>query len=260
MSHPGAVSSRWPDSHVGERVDVHTVRICQDTSSHDTPLPGYFEVRQYEYGRMVPDILIDPDAFFEREALDPGWLRPTGIVLLSALVGVIGSIPIIRATVANLPPEVGSFSALVYVVGAAGGVVGTLIFWVLYAGLFHVISAAGFGGDGPFSETLKLTGWGFIPHVVSGSISAIVNFYVFSGVRFPSDPVQIQAFIGSLRSRPIFIVAELLGIAFLLWSAFLWTFAMRHGRNLRLKEAAITVAIPVAIGLLYRLYTILGGL
>lgn len=208
---------------------------------------------------MVLDVLLDPDSFFEREALDPGWLRPVGIVLLAALVGVAGSIPLLQATFRNLPPEVGAFSVVFFLFGTVAGLLGTLVFWVLYAGLFHVISAVAFGGEGSFGDTLKLIGWGYIPHVFSGLVSAVVNVYVFSNVTVPSDPTQIRAFMASLRAQPAFLVAELLGVAFLLWSAFLWVFAMRHGRALTLREATITVAVPVALMLLYRLYGVVGG-
>lgn len=208
---------------------------------------------------MVPDLLTDPDAFFEREAEDPGWLRPTGIVVLAAVVGVLSSVPVLRATMGSLPPEAGALGPVVYVIGAAGGIIATLVFWVLYSLVFHVISAAAFAGEGSFGDTMKLTGWGFIPHVISGLIGAAVNFYVFSTVQFPSNPARMGAFVTSLRSQPLFVVTQVLGIAFLLWSAFLWAFAMRHGRKLTLRQSGITVGVPVAIVLLYRLYTIIGG-
>jgi len=209
---------------------------------------------------MVPDVLVDPNAFFEREARSPGWLRPTGIVILAALVSIAGSVPILQASFRNLPPEVGAFSLVFYIIGVLAGFVATLLFWLLYAGSFHVISAVAFGGSGSFGDTLKLAGWGFIPHVFAGIVSASVNVYVFSDVTFPSDPTAIDAFVTSLRSRPVFLVTELLSVAFLLWSGFLWMFAMSHGRNLPLREAAITVGIPVAFALLFRVYSMMGGL
>lgn len=210
--------------------------------------------------RMVPDILVDPNSFFERESKNPGWIWPIGIVVLAAMVGILGSIPILQATLANLPPEAGALSSLFYVFSILGGLLGTILFWLLYAGSFHVISAVAFDGNGTFSSTMKLTGWGFLPHVFSGLISASVNFYVFWNATFPSNPAEIASFVASLRSQGIFYVSQLLGMAFLLWSTFLWIFAMRHGRDLTMREAAITVAIPVLLSLLFQLYSLIGGL
>ncbi|MFB6112815.1 MAG: YIP1 family protein [Halodesulfurarchaeum sp.] len=209
---------------------------------------------------MVPTVLVDPNTFFERRSDNPGWLWPTVIVILAALVGIVGSVPVFLATIRSMPEAAGGVSVLIVVVGSIGGVIGTLVFWVLYAIAFHAISSVGFGGVGPFSRTLKLTGWGFIPHVFSGIVSAAANFYVFSGVSFPSDPVRIGQFVSSLRSDPVLLIVQALGIAFLLWSAFLWVFAIHHGRDVTVREATISVGIPVLVVILFRLYNIVGGL
>lgn len=196
------------------------------------------------------DLLTDPDGFFAERADSPSLTGPTLVVLLVAVIGIAGSLPVLRASTAALPDEVGFIGTVIYASGVIGGVIGVLIVWLLYAVAFHAVSAAGFGAEGSFRDTLALTGWGFVPRIPEGLISAGVTYVVFSGVTFPSDPMQASRFVQQLRNDPLLEVTAWLGLAFLAWSAMLWTFAMRHGRGLTLREAGITVAVPVGIRLL----------
>lgn len=207
---------------------------------------------------MVLELLTNPDAFFAERSEEPSLLGPAAVVLFVAAVGVVGSYPVIQATVSALPPEAGPFVTAVQVVGAIFGVVFTFVVWVLYAVAFHGIASVVFDGDGGFRDTLALSGWGFVPAVFASVVSAAVNVLVFSGVRFPDDPAQVGQFVRELQSRPEFLVAGVLGIVFLLWSAFIWTFAVRHAQGLGLRESALTVAGPVAVALLLRINGVFG--
>ena len=207
---------------------------------------------------MVLDLLTNPDAFFADRSDDPSLLGPAGVVLLVAVVGVVGSYPVIQATISALPPEAGPFVTVIQVVGAVVGVAVSFVVWVLYAVAFHAIGYVAFDGDGSFRDVLALVGWGFVPAVVGSLANAVANFVVFSGVQFPTDPTQVGRFVQELQSRPAFLVAGVLGVVFLLWSAFLWTFAVRHAEGLPLREAALTVASPVAVALLLRLNGVFG--
>ncbi|MFB6353256.1 MAG: YIP1 family protein [Halobacteriales archaeon] len=195
------------------------------------------------------NLLTDPDGFFEERADDPSLVGPSLVMLTVIVVGGLASLPTLQRTTAAMPAEAGAFASLVYLFGAIGAVVGTLVAWLLYAGVFHVVSAAVYGAEGGFTDTLALAGWGFVPRIPEGVISGAISYAVFSGVTVPADPVRAARMIQQLRHDPLFTLASVLGIVFLLWSALLWTFAMRHGRDLTLRQAAVTVAVPVSVGL-----------
>lgn len=206
------------------------------------------------------DVLFNPDGFFREKSEDPSLVPALVILVVVGLVGVVGSLPSIQATTEALPPEAQSFAGITYVFAAVGGLVGTFVRWLLYAGAFHVVSAVLYDAEeGSLGDMLALTGWGFIPAIGAAIVSSIASYIVFSSVTFPSDPQAIAQFAQQLQNRPEFLVASLLGILFLLWQGLLWTFAVKHGRGLELREAAITVAIPVAIAVLWRLFGLLGG-
>lgn len=196
------------------------------------------------------DLLTDPDGFFAARADSPSLRGPTLVVLLVAVIGIAGSLPVLRASTAALPDEAGFVGTIIYASGVIGGVIGVLIVWLLYAIAFHVVSAVVFGADGAFRDTLALTGWGFAPRIPEGIISAGVTYVVFTGVTFPSDPMQASRFVQQLQNDPLLELTGWLSLVFLAWSAMLWTFAMRHGRGLTLREAGLTVAVPVGVRLL----------
>lgn len=201
-------------------------------------------------------LFTNPDEFFAERTPEPAVTYPLGVVLLVGIVRVLASIPVLQATVRALPEEASAFGSVAYVSGIVGGFVGVLVAWVLYAGAFHLISGVLYDGNGGFRNTLAVTGWGFVPAIFAGLVSAVVAFVVFGDATFPasSDPQEVQAFVRELQNRPEFLLASILGIVFLLWQGFLWAFGVKHARALTLREAGITVAIPVAIALLFRLY------
>jgi hypothetical protein len=205
---------------------------------------------------MVTQLLTNPDAFFARRADSPGLRGPVVVVLLVALVGIAGSLPVLQATLAVLPQEASGFAPVFYAISAVGALVGTFVIWLIYAGAFHAISAVLYEGEGPFSRTLALTGWGFVPAILAGIVSAIVAVAVFQGMVLPDDPQQIQRFVRTLQRRPEFLVASVFGMLTLLWQGFLWAFAMKHGREITLREATVTVAIPVAVALALQVFNL----
>lgn len=205
---------------------------------------------------MIGDLITNPDRFFRQRAEDVGLARPTVVVAILGVVGGLSGIPVVRATFQAMPDGAGAFAVLAYVFSIAGGVAVAFVSWVLYAGAFHVVSSLAFDGEGPFRRTLGVTGWGFVPGILAAALSAALAFYALQSVTIPSDPAAAQAFGEQFGRHPIVRLAGVLGIAFLLWQAFLWTFAVRHAREVTLREAAITVAMPVAVAILWRLYSL----
>ena len=210
-------------------------------------------------------LLTDPEAFFGRQGTDPSLKGPLVVVTLIAAVNAVASVLQFRF-MARLFENSGMGSGFATAIQAFSFVfviAGPFVVWLLYAGVFQGISVL-FDGDGDFSTTLAFVGWGFVPSVMGSVASVAINFYRFNvrGIDIPSEMTveAYQQFSQSLQTGPLVALSAALGIVFTLWSAFLWTFGLRHARSLSVRQAALTVALPVLVGLAFTTRTLLVAL
>lgn len=193
-------------------------------------------------------LLTDPRSFFRERADDPSLLFPAVIVALLGVLTAATTIPSTRATMTAMPPEVQGFGTAALVIGAAVAFVIAFILWLIFAGIFHAISSVAFGGEGGFTDTLAVTGWGYVPRLLSAAVNFVAAYVVYSGVDFSSaqgDPQAISQTAQQLSNDPLLMTASIVTIAVTLWSGALWTFGLAEVRNIEVREAAISVAIVV---------------
>lgn len=195
----------------------------------------------------VVDVVTNPDRFFDEEKRDPSFLWPALIVLGVGVISLLGSIPLL--TKFSQVGGMGSFVAIVSVVGGVFGLVFNFVFWAIWTGLFYVVTIL-FDGEGSFKTLFALVGWGYVPKLFDAIAGSAISYTVFSGASLPSDPRLLATTMQSLRTGPLFTLATVLTVVFLLWSGFIWTYAVKHARNVTQRQAAITVGIFVAVRLL----------
>lgn len=208
------------------------------------------------------DVLTNPNGFFEAKKKEAENLKiPVLIVLISGLISGIAAYLMTGITLEllskALPPEalglattIGGISAFV------GALVGSLIVWVVFAAIFFGISSV-FKGKGSFKRTLEFVGYGYIPMILSGIISTILMYQFVSTAQIPvlTDPTEVAEVIRQwVTQNPMVRLSSIIGMLFMLWSANIWIFGMKHARNLATKNAVITVAIPVAVYLVYSIW------
>ncbi|WP_336360990.1 Yip1 family protein [Haladaptatus sp. ZSTT2] len=198
---------------------------------------------------MILDLITNPDAFFREEAESPRLWGAAGIVLLVGVLSAITSYLLLSRIVSVLPAEGGqAVSLLVFGFGIGGALVAQFVIWLVFAIVFHVISIV-FDGEGKFTKTLALTGWGFFPSIFGGLLGIGAMYLALQGIPAPTSPEAIQAYSLAVTQSSTLRLASLVGIVFTLWSAFLWAFAVKHARNLSFRQGLYTVAIPVGINI-----------
>lgn len=177
---------------------------------------------------MVSDLLTDPDAFFARQSADLRFAPPLLVVAAAGTLTVLSGAPGARTLVAagGTPPPWSTVLLAVLI----GGVIGGVAAWTLTAAVMHVVSAL-FGGRGRFGRTLFLAGWGYVPLVFSGGLSTAASFYAAGGT------APAAGFVGAASTA--------LGVLFVCWQGVLWTFAIKHARDVRTRAAAVAAAVPV---------------
>jgi len=208
------------------------------------------------------DVLIKPDKFFEARMKEAESLKvPLLIVLISGMIS--GIVAFLMARIAlemlseTLPPEaLGLASTIGGISGFVGAVVVSLVIWVVFAAVFFGISWL-LKGEGTFKRTLEFVGYGYIPMIIGGIISAVLIYNFISTAQIPqvTDPAQIAEIVTQwIMKSPMLQLSSIIGTLFMLWSANIWVFGLRHARNLSTKNALITVGIPVALYVLYSVW------
>lgn len=207
------------------------------------------------------DLLINPRAFFDGMFTEekPDLKIPVVIVLVIALLGGVTAMTVSSVTVQLMPAELSGMGTIMSAIGFIAAFIGAFLMWIIWAAVFHGISALR-GGRGSFNNTLAVTGYGFVPQIISGIIGAAFTWWYFSGVTVPvvTDPLQIQAVVTELMAAPELMTVAVIGIVFLLWSANIWIFGMMEARRINVKDAAIAVLIPVAAYVIFSLWQFTG--
>ncbi|MFQ6119015.1 MAG: YIP1 family protein, partial [Methanosarcinales archaeon] len=200
----------------------------------------------------------NPNKFFkEKISKEIKLIPPAIIVLVAGIIGAISSAMLMPKIMGALPKEAAPFTAFVVVAGAFSALVVVFLMWLIYAGVFYVISIA-FHGEGSFKRVFEFVGYGFIPTIVSSVIGLIAMIYVLPTMEFSfEDPQMIQQSMQAMMNNPVMQASSIIGILLTLWSANIWIFGIMHARKLSIRNAVITVGIPIGIYLIYIIYKLL---
>jgi hypothetical protein len=194
-------------------------------------------------------LLVNPNAFFSRDSAEWEPLRIPALIVLAAAIMAGATAYLTTDLVAGImPSDVQAYQGVMGIAGTIGAVVMTFLIWVVWSAVFFVISLF-FQGQGTFRRILAVTGYGYLP-ILIGSVISLVIFWVFSSgihVSPVTDVQEIQAAVMALMHQPVMILVSVLGIVFLLWAANIWIFGIRYARVISLRDAAITVGVPVAL-------------
>lgn len=197
---------------------------------------------------MNSQLFLNPDEFFRERTDDPGLTGPLLVVFCTGVLGMASTLLVLQKQASTLASDVRPFAQVGMLVGAAGNLFLTFFFWMLYAAAFYFISRY-FGGSGEFRTTVKLVGWGFVPRIFMGLTNLGLTYYVVSGITADST----AEFSRRLANSGALDVSSALVLVFVLWSAFVWTFAVKYARSLTDREAALTVIPPVLVELAFTL-------
>ncbi|HUT39227.1 MAG TPA: Yip1 family protein [Methanoregula sp.] len=215
------------------------------------------------------DILIRPGAFFKDAIVEKESLKIPGLIVLvlgivSAVYGyLIGGLT--GKMMTGLIPGMESIIAIFTILGA---LLGIFIFWVIWAGVFYIVSLV-FKGNGTFKRTLEFVGYGYLPQIFGAILTLIVAMQYIPRVIVPQiatnaaeDPQLIQEAVNALMHDPAMMemtqITSIISIVFLLWSANIWIYGLQHARKLSVRDAALCVGIPVVVYILYIIYTMTG--
>lgn len=200
------------------------------------------------------EVLTNPGEFFENKMKQEADFKPPIMIIgIMAIISAISAYVVANTIAGSLQGDAATFVQIGAIIGAIFAMIVMFIMWIIYGGIFYVISIV-FGGQGNFKRVLEFVAYGFLPSILGSLISLILTSRVYSSLDFSiTDPAILEK---TLLSDPYIMASSVIGIILTLWSANIWVFAMMHSRNLTVKNAIITVGIPIGLYLIYAVYNL----
>ncbi|MCC4771341.1 YIP1 family protein [Methanosarcina sp. DH2] len=206
------------------------------------------------------NLLFDPNSFFrEKSRNNVDFKFPVLIIFVTAIIAMVSNFLVMNQFSGLLPSDMSSsISTIAIVFGIAGGLIGTFLYWFLLTGILYSISYV-FDSKGSFKRTLEFIGYGFVPQIFSSLIGVVITYKLTASADFSSqDPQLITESVTQMFSNnPLYYTSQIIGILCLLLSAYIWVFALLHARNMSIKNATLTVGIPVGLYVVYMVYLFL---
>jgi hypothetical protein len=209
----------------------------------------------------MKDLLFNPNLFFsEKSKNEVSFKYPILILLANSIITIGSSLLVMNKIREGLSSDGGSIMSFMLICGVIGGFFGTFAYWIILTIIFYLISSV-FDSEGSFKRTLEFVSYGFVPQI----FSSVVGFFVLYSL-LPSLNTSLQnpqLFAESIKqilvNNPLSLISQIFGILCFLLAANIWVFALLHARKMTIKNAVLTVGIPVGLSLIYQIYVLIGG-
>jgi hypothetical protein len=211
------------------------------------------------------DLFLKPDAFFQDLITKKESLGKPAVIIVAAGIAAGAYACLVGGLTAEMMAGIMAGMETIIVLSAFfGALFFTFIFWVIWSGVIFAISVV-FKGNGSFKRTMEIVGYGYLPQVVGLLINSMVAYLFIPAVNVPKlsaaavqDPELIQEATKALMHDPSMMaltqITSVVSIVFLVVSANIWIFGLKHARGLSLRDAAICVSVPVIVYIIYILY------
>jgi hypothetical protein len=205
---------------------------------------------------MITELVRDPQPYFQERIKYPRLRYQTLIVVLVGLAANVWNVSLFF-TLGAAATYVESALLLL----TAIGVIEFVAWWVVLTGVMQIIANV-LGGDANYGRLLRLTGYGFLPMIVSGAIWSVTYFLSLQGLS-PPDPPEVNSFeytyqsysqfLGQTAGDPVLLAGITVGSLFILGSGYLWLRGVSVAADLEDERAGAAAGAAVLI-LLVRVF------
>ncbi len=206
---------------------------------------------------MYMDVITNIDEFMKRQK-DAGFGKPLVVIIITAILAAISgyisapaNVELQRYMLSKLGVPstfMQSIVSLTYVSSIVGPIIGVFVIWIVFAVVLYLISMI-FGGEGDFKTLLKLLAYSFIPSIIVSPVHIYMSYYL-------SKAFERGVYYGLSALKSIKTAGIVIGLAVLLWQYIYWVYALKNGRNLAQKDAAITAAVLFAAFVILQIYSL----
>jgi hypothetical protein len=203
-------------------------------------------------------LLFNPEWFYSEKLKEKVSLKiPFLILLMFGIFAAVSSSLLVNKISESVPSNLIPYIYVGMAIGVVSSLVGAYLIWVILAGVFYLISSL-FDSDGTFKRTFEFVGYGFLPLIFSSLIGIGAIYTVLPSLDFSlNDPSVVQQNMNQILANPILQASQVATILLVLWSAYIWIFAVKNAMNITTRNALIVVGIPVGIYIVYSSYNLI---
>jgi len=213
------------------------------------------------------DVLFRPDDFFSYLKTKSESLKiPALIILAGGMVAAIYGYLMAGLSAKMMANVMPGMESIISLAAIPVTVIMTFIIWLIVAVVFYLISFL-FKGEGSINRVLEVVGYGYLPQIAGSLITAVIAFIYIPKITVPTltmaqlqDPAIAAEVTKAFAHDPAMMmltqITTLVSIVFMLWSAHIWIFGIKHARGLSPRDAAICVGVPIVLYVLYMTYNL----
>jgi len=212
------------------------------------------------------ELITNPNEFFsELRHSDVKIKKPLlTIVLPLAVILSVYQYFIINKISQAFPKEVAQFITIGAYIGIISSFIGIFAVWLTVAVIMHGISSF-FGSEGSFRRTFEFVGYGFLPSLVGAIVTIPISYHYISQAQLPKitltqlaqNPNIAKTLVTELVPKSIVYSNLAINLVLTAWSLTIWTFAIKHAREIELKKAFICALIPTLLFGIYQIWNLL---
>lgn len=193
----------------------------------------------------VLDALASPNDFFDDGVESLPFWQPALVVSLAGVLSAVQAVLVTRFAFSGVQGVGETAMGIAMIVTVVVGFLTVFVMWLLYAGFIHGVSSVLGADRGSFIETFQVTGWGFLPTLISSGISVYATWDLLQ--RLPPSAATNQTFQTQFQTSTMFQVVAVIGIVTALWQGAIWAYGTHDVRGVDLRRAVLTAFIPVAV-------------
>jgi hypothetical protein len=211
-------------------------------------------------GVMMLEVMAKPNSFFGKKTHENiEWKTPIAIIalvivvkIISSLILTVGAIGLFEDVTMDGMENIGPLMMIIaFAVKIFTAIAGTLLWWLFYSALFYTVSSI-FNAEGEFSRVMEFASYGFLPGIFKSVMEVIYgNKLLLALENNMNNPALTTE---AIVSDPVIKIVPILMIIFTLWNGYIWMYGLSYSRNISVKNAAIAVAIPVVLSILYTVF------
>jgi len=210
-------------------------------------------------------LITNPNEFFaELKQEDVKIKKPLTLVLPLAIILSIYQYLIINKIAQAFPTEIAKFFLIGAYIEIVASFIGIFAAWLILAIIMHGLSSF-FGGKGSFRRTFEFVGYGFLPSLFGSAITVPMSAYYIVNTEIPrvsieqlqQNPNIMKSLMLSLIPRNLVYSNLIINFAVTVWSLTIWTFAIKHAREIELRNAFICALIAVVLSEIYQIWSIM---